>query len=379
MNLQPDRFSSRVGILDHLLSEIVVALQLTDTQIARMESAYKTIGAWLEHPGSPLAIYRPLIYGQGSAAIGTTVRPWGRTEFDLDFVLEVAFFPGTPMELYELLLKRLGENGTYAKMIEPKRRCIRLNYEGDFHVDVLGSRSALRPIIAGSIEIPDRTTPTQWKDSNPRGYADWFIGRSRTAAEARLLARALPLPTDWAADAKTVLQRIVQLAKRHRDVVFGDNDSAPRSVVLTTLQATVYRGQLSLYEAMAESLDLLVAEIEKAKPSRLVVLNPMNPAEDFSEKWNEDPRSYSAFTGWATSYRDRFHALRYVQGLDALTNALAGLFGEDVSKHATHRYQKALAEARESNQLRAAGPIIISSATPRGSAIPPNHNYGSDY
>ncbi len=35
-----------------------------------MESAYVAIGAWLEHPDSPLAIYRPLIYPQGSAGIG---------------------------------------------------------------------------------------------------------------------------------------------------------------------------------------------------------------------------------------------------------------------------------------------------------------------
>ena len=76
MNFRTSQLSTRSGTLDFLLAKIVLALQLTDTQIARMESAYRALAAWLEHPDSPLAIYRPLlVYPQGSAAIGTTVRP----------------------------------------------------------------------------------------------------------------------------------------------------------------------------------------------------------------------------------------------------------------------------------------------------------------
>jgi hypothetical protein len=366
-----------VGALDYLLAEIVIALQLTEEQIARMESAYRALAAWLEHPDSPLAVYRPLIYPQGSVAIGTTVRPRLRVEFDLDFVLEVAFFPGTPMELYELLLKRLEAHGTYAKMIEPKRRCIRVRYEGDFHADILGSRTAPRITVPGSIEVPDRKTPTVWKDSNPRGFAAWFTGRSRSAAEARFMAKTLPLPSNWEADAKTVLQRIVQLAKRQRDMVFGDQDSAPRSIVLTTLEATVYRGQLSVYEAMVDALDAIAALIEQARPGRIVVPNPMNQAEDFSEKWDENPGAYAAFTNWLLAFRERVHALRYIEGLEHLTQALAVLFGEGVSRQAMQRYQKALAAARAANQLRAVGPAIIT-GTPAGRVIPPNRNYGAD-
>jgi hypothetical protein len=317
------------------------------------------------------------VYPQGSAAIGTTVHPWLRAQFDLDFVLEVAFFPGTPMELYELLLKRLGEHGTYAKMIEPKRRCVRILYEDGFHADVLACRTAHSAVAPGSVEVPDRETPTIWRDSNPRGFADWFTGRSRMAAEARFLARAMPLPSDWAADAKTVLQRIVQLAKRQRDMVFGEAEAAPRSIVLTTLQATVYRGQLSVYEALVEALDDIVARIEQARPRRLIVLNPMNEGEDFSERW-DDPEHYAAATEWISRFRERVHALGHIEGLEALTRALGVLFGEDVSKRATHRYQKALAAAQRTNQVRAAGPTIVT-GTGAGRTIPRNNNHGADY
>jgi len=61
MNLQTDRLSSRVGALDFLLTQIVVALQLTDAQVARMESAYRDLAAWLEHPDSPLSAYGAVV------------------------------------------------------------------------------------------------------------------------------------------------------------------------------------------------------------------------------------------------------------------------------------------------------------------------------
>lgn len=378
MTLPPAQLTTRTGALDFLLAEIVSTLQLTDTQIARVESAYRAIGDWLNHPDSPLAVYRPLIHPQGSVAIGTTVRPLLRAEFDLDFVVEVAFFPGTPMELYELVLKRLNEHGTYGKMIEPKRRCIRLRYEGDFHVDVLGARAAVRPVMPGAIEVPDRKTPTIWKPSNPRGYAAWFSERSRYAVQQRFLTDALPLPQDWAGSAKTVLQRVVQLTKRERDVAFKDDSIAPRSIVWTTLLARAFRGQLSVYEALVEALDDVAAMIQAARPGRLVVLNPTNLAEDFSERWAENPASYTAFVTDLHRFRARIHGLRDLEGLDQITKALRVLFGDDVANHATHRYQDAIADARRKDQLRAVGPTIISNST-AGRAIPSNRNYGVHY
>ncbi len=377
MTLPPD-LSTRAGVLDYLLAQIVIALQLTETQIKRMESAYGAIAAWLEQSDSPLAIYRPVIYPQGSAAIGTTVRPRLRTVFDLDFVLEVAFFPGSPMELYELLVERLEAHGTYCNMIERKRRCVRLVYEGDFYADILGCRTAQPVVVAGSIDVPDRKTPSVWKASNPRGYARWFENQSRVAAETRFLAKAAPLPTNWEASAKTVLQRIVQLTKRQRDMAFGDEDGAPRSIVLTTLLATIYRGELSVFDALAEALDTIVLAVQQTAPRRLVVRNPMNPLEDFSEKWDDAPASYRAFSNWIQAFRERFRALARIEGLDELTRELAVLFGEDVSVKAMHSYQQALAQARSANRVRAVGPTIVTS-TSIGRPVPGNRNFGRDF
>lgn len=376
MELPPNFLTSRTGILDFLLAEVVAALQLNDAQIARVQSAYGAVGEWLSQPDSALAPYRPAIYPQGSVALGTTVRPLTRDAFDLDFVLELgAGFPGTPMELYELLRKRLEQHGTYGPMIELKRRCIRLQYANDFHVDVLGARTVAFPIVPGSIEVPDRKTPSVWKDSNPRGYAKWFQSRAQSAARDRFLADAEPLPSDWEASSKNTLQRIVQLTKRARDVAFRDDDVAPRSIVLTTLLAHAYRGRLSVYEALAEAVDEIAVMIESARPRRLIVLNPTNPAEDFSEQWDEDRRSYAAFLNAISRLRASVHELRTLSGLNEIADALGRLFGHDVACQAVHRYQVAFAQARQSNQLRSSGPAIITSST-AGRVIPRNRNYG---
>ena len=130
-----------------------------------------------------------------------------------------------------------------------------------------------------------------------------------------------------------------------------------------------------MYEALVEALDNVVAMVEAARPGRLVVLNPTNLAEDFSERWSEDPASYTAFVTDLHRFRARIHELRHLNGLDQITKALRILFGNDVANHATHRYQAAVADAHRQNQLRAVGPTIISSST-AGRAIPSNRNYG---
>lgn len=60
------------------------------------------------------------------------------------------------------------------------------------------------------------------------------------------------------------MQRAVQILKRHRDTMFKENpDSKPISVIITTLSATYYNGSGSD-----------------------VVLNPVNPEENFADRWS---------------------------------------------------------------------------------------------
>ena len=75
--------------LDDLLERICLKLQLSPTQHKLAEDRYMAIANWLEVEGSPLQALLPIIYPQGSLRIGTTVKPWARQEYDLDFVCEL--------------------------------------------------------------------------------------------------------------------------------------------------------------------------------------------------------------------------------------------------------------------------------------------------
>ena len=106
--------------------------------------------------------------------------------------------------------------------------------------------------------------------------------------------RSSPYPTTNQLTEKTALQLAVQLVKRWRDIYFASTpDLAPISIVLTTLAGQHYAGEPSPMEALSR----VVSSILGALPpfGRLYVLNPMNPLEDLSEKWDDDPRRYPAF------------------------------------------------------------------------------------
>ncbi|HZN54933.1 MAG TPA: nucleotidyltransferase, partial [Candidatus Polarisedimenticolaceae bacterium] len=146
---------------------IVTRLGLSAARHAEAESRYKAVGDWLSTAGSPVAMFQPQIYPQGSMALRTTVQPIRQLEFDLDMVVEIDWTNLQPMVLYEMVYQWLSRNPELRPHLERKRRCIRLNYPKNFHLDVLPAR---RDLIRGGtcIEVPDRELKC-WMPSNPRG------------------------------------------------------------------------------------------------------------------------------------------------------------------------------------------------------------------
>src|ERR1700679_1647043 len=95
--------------------------------------------------------------------------------------------------------------------------------------------------------------------------------------------------------AKPPLKLAVQLLKRMRDVRFRNNKApAPISIVLTTLAGHFYDGEQSLARTVGEILRCVQAAVKVSHP-RLVVLNPTNRDEDFSECWDKDSTGYRVF------------------------------------------------------------------------------------
>ncbi|HHY68152.1 MAG TPA: nucleotidyltransferase [Alicyclobacillus sp.] len=352
-----DLFKSFNDQLDDLLRRICVMLEITPTQRDEVERHYNAVSAWLAADESLFDGADIQIYPQGSLRLGTTVKPLSGQEFDLDLVCEIQKVwrsDMNPLTTLNTIEKRLREHGTYAPMVERMNRCIRLNYAGEFHMDILPAYP-IGPHKQGFLKVPDRELKG-WKDSNPRGYADWFEDRCKQVSLVfDKKAEAEPLPSPEIPDVKPPLKRAVQLMKRYRDVYFGDEPEklGPISIVLSTLAARNYDGQGSVTDTISFVLSGILREIEEAKylGSRVYVCNPSNPREDLSEKWDSHPERYEAFVQFIQDFQKEWESVVRIRGLANLAAALSRMFGEKVTREALKGQADFVEKLRKSVQL----------------------------
>lgn len=345
MALSPSRFPFAASPLDQALHLICAQMQITRTQRQLAEDRYHAVANYLARDAGPLASFGLDIYPQGSLRIGTTVKPLASNEFDLDLVCHLdersPEWDKNPNALLLLLERDLKANGHYATMVKRMKRCLRLEYSGEFHLDILpGCQDDVR--CETCIEVPDRELK-EWKASNPKGYAEWF---EEQAVELPLIfeARASmfkaaeiePLPAESPYTIEP-LKRTVQLLKRNRDRFFLFYKTPPTpSVIITTLAAQQYGGNPSVAMAILNVLEgiELQAKLDEANQpeGRLVVLNPMNEHEDFSDKWSDTNR-YNAFKAWVQYLKSNMIEIMVkadAQGVAAAEEELARLFGENL-------------------------------------------------
>jgi hypothetical protein len=255
--------------------------------------------------------------------MGLTVKPTGNGEYDVDLVLLLQTQESDLRRLYELVWRRLSSNGVYEEKLQRLSRCIRINYAGDFHLDVLPARPD--PERGGTyILIPDRGL-IGFKRSNPKGFIAWFEARAglRRTFERNAPEPLPPPPTDG----KTTLHRVVQLMKRRRDVIFeGKPSDAPPSILLTCLAGGAYAGEESVVEAMSQILATIAARAAQDSKG-FVVMNPSNPGENLAECWQADRTHYRSFVQYISSLQTELLELSTLGG-DALTKRLRELFGE---------------------------------------------------
>lgn len=333
--------------LDRILTFIGEALELTPKQRQRAREEYEKVARWLARPLSILAVFNPQVYPQGSTRTRTETRPLpgangDARQHDVDAVAEYQPSHLNAMQLYEATFNELRANPEYTHRLVRKKRCIRLPFVDDFHLDILPARTDPSGNGNGRIEIPDRQL-RDWVSSNPKGYAAWFDQRAEAARVRYVESLGLEgFPTHAQ---KPTLSRAVQLWKRRRDVLLRGSDRAPRSIILTTLAAQHYGGEPEVIDAFVGILDRTVDAIRRQHPKRIAVLNPTNHKEDFSESW--DDVAYRAFTRLVEQCGQDVQELRDMSGLPRLVEVLRKLFGVDVADLAFDRYRTEMREAGE--------------------------------
>jgi hypothetical protein len=159
-----------------------------------------------------------------------------------------------------------------------------------------------------------------WQKSNPIDYADWFYDSMKPQIiELRdSLAKSMSMNVedvpDW--QVKTPLQRAIQILKRHRDVRFrNDPENRPVSIILTTLAAHAYKGEGTVYESLLRLISDMPNYIE-LRQDRYWVANPVEPDENFADKWNEKPERRQAFLKWLIDVKIDFTAAAASKSID---------------------------------------------------------------
>lgn len=375
--------------MEDLLQRICSTLQITRTQYDAIETSYGAVAKWLSGDEDLLKDVDVVIYPQGSLRIGTTVKPLSKQEYDLDLVCELKldWSKNDAMEVFDAIKKRMLQNETYAQMVEVKKRCVRLNYAGNYHLDILPACPTDLVSDDCCIKVPDRSVEG-WKDSNPKGYAEWFdkIANDYIPLQQYELfeksAEIQPLPDVEPVELKPPLKRAVQLIKRYRDVYFENNtEFAPISIVLTTLAAQTYNKQGSVAETIQGVLDGISVLLSKAQQEnkRLKVENPMNPLEDLSERWDNDAMGYKHFVKFVYDFQREWNQIMDLRGIQYVSTALIGMFkGHLPVEEELRKQANFMRVLREKNKLGVTSSGILTTSMLSNTIPVKGHNfYGS--
>lgn len=337
------------------LKSIIDDIDISEDAYEEAVRRYEKLAEWLERDSDFSSNHSPEIFLQGSFRLGTAIKPINPGDaYDVD--LGVKLQSGIKKKSYsqEFLKTNLGDDlYKYASKIglkeEPKskKRCWELQYQDDlnFHMDVvpaipaeidrvllLNERiqkvSGIEPNLSRriselAIDITDNTLSTynivsdDWEASNPQGYALWFESRLKVGKDflrnraSSLLKESIDeVPMyNW----NSPLQSVIKILKRHRDLKYKNknvNECKPISIIITTLAARAYDGESDIKSALLNILDNMESLVSKIEPR---VPNPVNPKEDFADKWKTEEGVRLDLEGnffrWLMSAREEITAI----------------------------------------------------------------------
>ena len=135
------------------------------------------------------------------------------------------------------------------------------------------------------------------------------------------------------------LQRVVQILKRHRDMLYQDKSEKERkckpiSIIITTLASHAYKGETTILEALSNVINSMHEYIEDYNPNtgekEKWVSNPINSLENFADKWKEFPERQTHFYDWLNKVKIDIENItsQVDRGLNFINESMNKPFGE---------------------------------------------------
>jgi hypothetical protein len=217
-------------------------LKLDIARRGRIESALSHFDAFCRQDDQLKVALAEAPFLQGSVATNTAIRPLAGDEFDVDVVygFRLLVFEERhrrPMPIFNWFVARLQGDDYYRTHLIRKNRCVRIDYAGDFHVDIIPSTAEApghQPYGVPARDLSD------WITNDPKGFSGWL--KRRDAASGL---------EDAAGDG--VLVRSVRFMKRWRDQWFGE-ETAVSSLLLTTVLGKHEASQQNYLPPLADPL-----------------------------------------------------------------------------------------------------------------------------
>lgn len=346
-------------LLSEFLRRLADSLNIPENRYKQAEERYQAVGKWLGRKDSIIAAMSPKIFPQGSIRLGTIIKPiTNKEEYDIDLVCEIRLSKTevSQKQLKDTVgeeLKKYVQANNMKSNPKEGRRCWTLSYAdgAQFHMDVLPaipdseyfnllleSKGLKNSWSSDAIAITDNTLPnyeqisSEWLPSNPKGYAEWFKDRMKVRLESqrKFFAESTQTKVEDVPDykLKTPLQQTIQILKRHRDIMFAnDQEDKPISIIITTLAAHAYNNETDLLDAMLNVIANMSKHITK-QDNVSWVPNPVNPLENFADKWREHPQREKKFKQWLQQVHSDLENALKKGDIRAISEFLKHSFGE---------------------------------------------------
>jgi hypothetical protein len=117
-----------------------------------------------------------------------------------------------------------------------------------------------------------------------------------------------------------------------------DTNSAPISIIITTLAGHSYRGE----EQSADALFSILSKMDSPSfiqrdGEKYVIQNPSDPSENFADKWEQFPERKDAFFRWLLKAHRDFQAIADQYSRKVITETLSPYVGRDLAERAGKR------------------------------------------
>ncbi len=378
-----------------ILEELGKSLDISETQFNIAVSSYKAVGEQLSKEGGALADYTPEILPQGSFMLGTMVKPINEDDdLDIDLVCNLIGKNSswTQKDLKKNVGDQLKQNELYKSKVKLKdgRRCWTLYYRESsdnpndkYHLDILPSivdsnyrlmlseslkgTSTLSDVGKLAIRITDRerddfpfeTDHTNWLKSNPFGYVKWFFYRAEVSSTRRVMLSEAIKPVPNYQKNKLPLQRVVQILKRHRDMMFNGDEDKPISIIITTLAAIAYDKEENVLDALSNVVQRMPDFIQdwySIEHNKWIkrIANPVNEEENFADKWVDYPQRQKNFFDWMQRVQADIQSMISRKGLHNIRESMSQSFGESSVNEAFSSYGESNRQIRESGGMKMA-------------------------